>query len=103
MCKACQPQSSVCVCEGEGDAVRAGLGDRRPPFSIRLHGVRCLRGAVHPGGRQGVLVVVPGDLWGHRNTSIIISMRSVCASVLSNPSARGQEETRTVLEKGLVK
>lgn len=51
MCKARQPHSSVYVCEGEGDAVRAGLWDRRPPFSVRIHCVWCLRGAVHPGGR----------------------------------------------------
>lgn len=62
VCKACQPHPSVRVREGEGDAVGAGLRDRVPPFHVGVHGVGGLRGAVHPGGRHGVLVVVPGDL-----------------------------------------
>lgn len=107
MCKACQPQSSVCVCEGEGDAVWAGLWDRKPPFGIRVHWVWCLRGAVHPGGHQGVLVVVSSDLFRNRKQvfSDIIFI-SVCVCVCTwlplcpfNPSAHGKEETHTVLEK----
>lgn len=62
VCKAGQPHPSVHVREGEGDAVGAGLRDRVPPFNVGVHGVGGLRGAVHPGGRHGVLVVVPGDL-----------------------------------------
>lgn len=62
VCKASQPHSSVRVREGEGDAVRAGLRDWGPPFDLGIHCVWSLGGAVHPGGRQGVLVVVPGDL-----------------------------------------
>lgn len=64
-----QPHPSVRVREGEGDAVGAGLRDRVPPFRVGVHGVGGLRGAVHPGGRHGVLVVVPGDLhWCDVNT-----------------------------------
>ena len=62
VCEACQPNPSVGVCEGEGDAVRAGLWDRRPPFSFRIQRVWCLRGAVHPAGSQSVVVVALGDL-----------------------------------------
>lgn len=62
MCEAGQSQAGVRVCEGEGDAVRAGLWDCRSPFSIWVHRVGGLRGAVHPRGCEGVLVVVPGDL-----------------------------------------
>lgn len=61
-CEAGQPHSRVRVCEREGDAVRAGLWDRRPPFDVGVHRVWSLRATVHPGGRQGVLVVTPGDL-----------------------------------------
>lgn len=62
VCKAGQPHPSVSVREGEGDAVGAGLRDRVPPFHVGVHGVGGLRGAVHPGGLHGVLVVVLGDL-----------------------------------------
>lgn len=62
VCEAGQPHSGVRVQEGEGDAVRAGLWDRRPPFDVGVHRVRSLRATVHPGGRQGVLVVTPADL-----------------------------------------
>lgn len=65
VCEAGQPHSGVRVCEREGDAVRAGLRDRRPPFEVGVHRVRSLRATVHPGGRQGVLVVAPGDLQKH--------------------------------------
>lgn len=67
VCKAGQPHSGVRVCEGEGDAVRAGLWDRRPPLHLEVHRVRSLRGTVHPGGCQGVLVVAPGDLWKYEH------------------------------------
>lgn len=70
VCKAGQPHPSVRVREGEGDAVGTGLRDRVPPFNIRVHGVGGLRGAVHPGGRHGVLVVVPGDLRRRRVNSV---------------------------------
>lgn len=62
VCEAGQPHSGVRVREWEGDAVRAGLWDRRPPFDVVVQRVWSLRGTVHPGGCQGVLVVVPGDL-----------------------------------------
>lgn len=62
VCKAGQPHASVRVREGEGDAVGTGLRARVSPFNVGVHGVRGLRQAVHPGGRHGVLVVVPGDL-----------------------------------------
>lgn len=62
VCKAGQPHPSVRVCEREGDAVGAGFRHRVPPFHVGVHSIGGLRGAVHPGGRHGVLVVVPGDL-----------------------------------------
>lgn len=62
VCEAGQPHSGVRVREREGDAVRAGLRDGRPPFEVGVHRVWGLGAAVHPGGRQGVLVVTPGDL-----------------------------------------
>ena len=58
-----QPQPGVGVVgEGQGDAVGAGLRDRGSPLGVE--GVRGQRGAVHPAGGQGVLVVAPGDLEG---------------------------------------
>lgn len=62
VCKTGQPHPSVRVREGEGDAVGTGLRDRVPPFNVGVHAVGGLRGAVHPGGRHGVLVVIPCDL-----------------------------------------
>lgn len=62
VCKAGQPHASVHVREGEGDAVGTGLRDGVPPFDVGVHAVGRLGRAVHPGGRHGVLVVVPGDL-----------------------------------------
>lgn len=67
VCEAGQPHSGVRVREGEGDAVRAGLWDRRPPLRLQVQRVWSLRGAVHPGGCQGVLVVAPGDLWKYEH------------------------------------
>lgn len=77
VCKACQPQSSMCMCERESDAMRPGLWDLRPSFGI--HGVWRLGGAVHPGGSEGVLVVVSGNLWEHKEEDIIFTIRALCA------------------------
>lgn len=71
VCKAGQPHPSVRVREGQGDAVGAGLRDRVSPFNVGVHGVGGLGGAVHPGGRHGVLVVVPGDLGQRRVNSVV--------------------------------
>lgn len=63
MCKACQPQSGVRVCQGKGDAVWARFGGRTPPFRVRTHSIWCLWRAVDATGCQSILVMVPGDLW----------------------------------------
>lgn len=67
VCEPGQPHSGVHVREGEGDAVRAGLWDRRPSLHLKVQRVWSLRGTVHPGGCQGVLVVAPGDLWKYEH------------------------------------
>lgn len=101
MCETCQPKTGVRVGEREGNAVGSSLRDSRPSLGIRIHRFRCLRGAVHLGGRECVLVVVPGDLWEHGEFGV--STRTAPAvPTADNHTACGQEKAWILLERGEV-
>lgn len=87
-----QPHSGVRVREGEGDAVRARLWDGRPAFGLWVHRVWRLRRTVHPGGRQGVLVVAPGDLWEYEKKKKRRRQRETRSRARSRPGHMGRKE-----------
>ena len=68
-------QVSVCVCQGQGDAVGAGLRDDGSPVGIRGLGY-----TVHKTGCQSILVVVPWDLAKNNTHTQILYQHKVIST-----------------------